>query len=110
MQHRNVLGEATGHAVQRAQFTHAVGGEQCTTALHSRVAIGGIGGIQFVGAAHPTKRAVSNDVVKKLEIVVSGYAKQTLDAAVSQTVKQVICHGIGRSHGATPSAGYFFEY
>lgn len=45
MQDRYMLSVAPGNAVERAQFTDAIGGQQRARALNARIAIGGIGGV-----------------------------------------------------------------
>ena len=45
MQDRYMLSVAPGNAVERAQFTDAIGGQQRARALKARIAIGGIGGV-----------------------------------------------------------------
>ena len=102
MQYRNMLSKASRDSVQRTQFTHAKGSEQRAAPLHSCIAIGGVGGVEFICAADPTNLAMRNNVVKKLEVVVSGDTKQVVNAAVGEAIEQVICHGIGRCHHAPP--------
>ena len=64
MEHGQMLGVGTGHAADGRQFAHAVGGAQRGLAAHPGVAVGGVGGVEFVGAADPAHvRIVVNGVV-----------------------------------------------
>ncbi|MNZ82054.1 hypothetical protein D3C78_1007410 [compost metagenome] len=82
VQYRHVLRKTAGDAVHRTQFSHAKSGEQRGKTLAACISIGGIGGVEFVGAPYPTDFGVVDNVVKKLQIVITRHAKQVLNATL----------------------------
>lgn len=76
MNHRQVFGITSRYPIERAEFSHAEGGQQSRRPLASRIAVGTIGGIQFIGTAHPGYLLVANHVVEELQVVVAWHAKQ----------------------------------
>lgn len=53
MEHRETMGAGAHDAVQRTQLAHAIGGGQQGRTSNPRIAIGGIGRIQFIGGQYP---------------------------------------------------------
>lgn len=110
--HRQVFGITAGHAVQRAQLPDAEGGEQRRGRFATRIAVGGVGGVQFVGAAYPGDLRMSDDVIEELQVVIPRHAEDVADANLGQTIEQIIGHRVDLSHDHHLSAAeaIIFKY
>ncbi len=73
--HRDVLGVTAGNGIGRRQFADAEGGDQGGHTPQPAVAVGGVTGVELVGAADPVDLRVSQDVVEKLQLIVAGNAE-----------------------------------
>lgn len=74
--HRQVFGVTAGHPIQRAQLPHTKGGEQRRRRFAASVTVGGIGGVQPVGAAYPGDLRMSENVIEELQVVIPGTPKK----------------------------------
>jgi len=71
----HVLGIPAGNGVGCREFPYS---ECCYQSGHSAqpsVAVGGIAGVQLVGATDPTNGWVGDDVVEEFQVVVTGTPK-----------------------------------
>ena len=77
---RNAVRLGAHDAVDRRQFAHPIGGGQDRRAADAGVAVGGVGGIEFVGAGHPLQTADDLDGVVHREGIVAGNPEDLVDA------------------------------
>ncbi|MNT35158.1 hypothetical protein D3C72_1711760 [compost metagenome] len=82
VQYRHVLRKTAGDSVHRTQFSHTKCREQRGKTFAAGISIGGIGGIEFVGAPHPADYGAVDNVIKELQIVVTRHAKQVLNTTL----------------------------
>ena len=78
------------HTVECGQFTDAVGGGQDRRTAGSGVAVGRVGGVQFVGARHPVQAVDLLDGVVDGKRVVPGYSKDLVDAEGGEASQGVL--------------------
>ena len=106
----NAMGFCAHDTVHGTELAHAVGGGENGGSTAAGIAVGGVGGVELVGADHPLHPAGKLDGVVNREGVVAGNAKGVLDAKVCQTVDDVLGNGLfhkGRfiGSGAADNAG-----
>ena len=77
--HRRGFGIGTGDAGQRGQIADAVGDDQRAGAFHSGVAVGGVGGVQFIAVADKRQSVVAFQQLQQAEVIVAGHAVNTID-------------------------------
>ncbi len=98
MEHRQPMGFAAHHAIDRRQLTHAVGGGEDGGTADTGVAIGGVGGIQFVGAGHPGEAGHQFRGIVDREGVVARHSEDPIEAELRQTAEGVLGNAWS-SHG-----------
>ena len=97
-----MLGIGAGNAVNRAKLTHAVGCAEGADTLDAGIAIGGIGGVEYVAAADPADVRIITDRVVDRECIVSWHSKDVVDANVVQPQEDMLDYGCG--HGTLTSS------
>ncbi|MCY1365908.1 hypothetical protein D9M69_527820 [compost metagenome] len=111
VEHRQVFGIGPGDTVERTELAHAIGGTDRPHALDARVAVGGVGGVQFVAAAHPALPGRGADRIADGEGIVAWNAKDVGDAEVGQPGQDMLDDGgghggsCGRCHATPRGAG-----
>ncbi|VTP73571.1 Uncharacterised protein [Leclercia adecarboxylata] len=68
----------------------------------ARVAIGRVGGVQFIGTTNPANIRAGDNVIEKLQIVVAWHTKQMIGTTICKAVQQVIGDGVGGLHDYYP--------
>ncbi len=66
MQNRYMLGETARDTVHGAKLAHSKGGQQRGKPFAARVAIRGVGGVQFVSTTHPANIRAGDNVIEEL--------------------------------------------
>jgi hypothetical protein len=89
---REVLGIGARDAVQRAQFTDAVGRADCADAADSGVTVGGIGCIQLIAAPNPVDVRIVDDGIVHGKGVVPGDPEDIVNPNGFQASKDVLDH------------------
>jgi hypothetical protein len=75
-----MLGIRTRNRAYGGEFAHPVRGAYRTHATHPGIAIGGVGGVQFVAASNPLDRRVLDDRVIDRKRVISGDSEDVVDS------------------------------
>ena len=95
--HGQALCVGAGDTVQRGERTDVEGDHACRCAVRAGVALGRIGGVELVGAAHHLQILVFEQLVQKLQVVVARDLEVVLQADLLQAGGQVVadssCHG-----------------
>ena len=96
MKDQRALGFRAHDAVQRRQFADPVGGREQSSAADAGVAVGGVRGVQFIGATDPFDLSAALDRVAHREQIVSGDAEAMRDALVGNALHDVVryAHGL----------------
>ncbi len=102
MQNRNMLGETARDTVHGAKLAHPKGGQERGKTFAARVAIGRVGGVQFIGTTNPANIRAGDNVIEKLQIVVAWHTKQMIGTTICKAVQQVIGDGVGGLHDYYP--------
>src|ERR1700722_8119173 len=70
VKHWQMLGVGAGDTVERTEFANPVCRTECSRTLDTRIAIGGVGGVEFVAAAHPVHlRTIADGIVYRERVV-----------------------------------------
>ncbi|MNJ54618.1 hypothetical protein D3C77_500670 [compost metagenome] len=90
---RDPLGIGAGNAVEGAQVAHPVGRQYRAKALGAGVAVGGIGGVEFVAVTDEAQLRQGFDLFEQGQVVVAGHAEQVADAEFLQATQEKIANG-----------------
>jgi hypothetical protein len=90
MDDREVFSIGPANAANRAEFADAVGGAQSRYAVDTSVAIGSVGGVEFIATANPSKVSVRGDGIVDRKCEVTGNTEDVLYANVMQARKNVL--------------------
>src|ERR1700758_5758126 len=86
MHHGHVLGVAARDRIGRREFTYPECRYQSRHSAQPPVSIGGVAGVQLVGAAPPSDGRMVDDVVEEFQVVVAGNAEDLGDAELGEAV------------------------
>ena len=78
MDHREVFSVGAANAANRAEFADAVGGAQSRYAMGTSVAIGRVGGVEFVATSNPSKVSIRGDGIFDRKREVPGNTEDVL--------------------------------
>ena len=85
---RNIFAVRSGDTVDRAELSNTIGCyDGSRYAPCACVAVGSIGGVEFVAGAHPSHVRDIVDVVKEIEIEVSGNTEDVAETELVQTTE-----------------------
>ena len=87
---RQVLGIGTGDAVERAEFTDAIGGANSADPSNARIAVSGVGGVELVAAADPAHLFAEADGVVNRKGKVAGDAEDIGDTDLTQPGQDIL--------------------
>ena len=98
---RYLLGIGACHGVDDAQSAHPVRHHGPADAVHARVAVGRVTGVQLVARAHPSD-GTGQDLVEEIQHVVAGHAKQMPDSGLVQAIQNIARDRINLFHSRSP--------
>ena len=101
----HVLGVAARDRVSRREFTDSECRYHSRHSAQPSVPVGGVAGVELVGAAHPANGRVGDDVVEEFQVVVARDAEDLGDAEFGEAVQQIVADGvdgIGRRDQSRP--------
>ena len=87
-----VFSIGAANAANRAEFADAVGGAQSRYAMGTSVAIGSVGGVEFVAASNPSKASIRGDSIVDRKREVTGNTEDVLYTNVMQARENVLYH------------------
>jgi len=90
VEHGQALGIGTGDAVDGAEFTDAVGCTDSANPANARIAVSGVGGIEFVAAADPANLFTEADGVVDGKRKIAGDAEDVSDTDLTQTGQNIL--------------------
>src|SRR5580692_6021854 len=90
MDDREVFSIGPANAANRAEFADAVGGAQSRYAVDTSVAIGSVGGVEFIATANPSKVSVRGDGIVDRKREVPGNTEDVPYANVMQPGENVL--------------------
>ena len=83
------LGLGPHHPVQCAELTNRIGRAKHRSAPNTRIAVGGISCVQFIGAAKPLDRLTRCDRVIKWEREITGQTETVGDAQFGEPLNGI---------------------
>ena len=89
MEYRKAVRLAAHHPVEGGQLTDTVGSGEHGRAADAGVSVGGVGGIEFVGATDPFQSRYVFDGVINGEGVVARYPEDLVDSQLGDSVEDV---------------------
>jgi hypothetical protein len=92
MDDRKVFSIGPGNTANRAEFADAVGGAQSRYAVVTSVAIGSVGGVEFIATSNPSKVSVRGDSIVDRKCEVPGNTEDVPYANVMQARENVLYH------------------
>src|SRR5580692_5331922 len=90
MDDREVFSIGPANAANRAEFADAVGGAQSRYAVVTSVAIGSVGGVEFIATSNPSKVSVRRDGIIDRKREVPGNTEDVPYADVMQAREDVL--------------------
>ena len=93
MENRNTMSFGAHHAVDGTEFADGVRGGEHSGAAAAGIAVGGVGGVELVGADHPLHPAGRLDGVINREGVVAGNSKGAVDAEIGEAANDIFNNG-----------------
>src|SRR5437870_3581349 len=97
------LGFRAHHSIDRRQLADCISRRQHRRAPSARVAIGSIGGIQFIRAADPLDVWIAIDCITDWKRVVTRYAETVGDPFISKSLNDIVNYS-GRFHKSCSSS------
>jgi hypothetical protein len=92
MDDREVFSIGPANTANRAEFADAVGGAQSRYAVVTSVAIGSVGGVEFIATSNPSKVSVRGDGIVDRKREVPGNTEDVLYTNVMQARENVLYH------------------
>ena len=93
VEHRQTVRPTAHHPVEGGQFADPVGGGKCRRSADAGISVGGVGGIEFVGATHPFQTRDIFDGIVNGEGVVARHPEYLVDAQLGDPLKNVLGNG-----------------
>ena len=93
MENRNTMSFGAHHAVDGTEFADGVRGGEHSGAAAAGITVGGVGGVELVGADHPLHPAGKLDGVINREGVVAGNSKGAVDAEIGEAANDIFNNG-----------------
>jgi hypothetical protein len=90
VEHRQALGIGTGDAVIGTEFTDAVSRANSANPANTRIAVSGVGGIEFVAAADPAHLLAEADGVVNGKRKIAGDAEDVSDTDLTQSGQNIL--------------------
>jgi hypothetical protein len=90
VEHRQALGIGTGDAVDGTEFTDAVSRANSANPANTRIAVSGVGGIEFVAAADPAHLFTEADGVVNGKRKIAGDAEDVSDTDLTQSGQNIL--------------------
>ncbi|RDY08913.1 hypothetical protein CR513_06800, partial [Mucuna pruriens] len=87
--HRQVLAVSSGDGVQDAESAHGEGDHARPHALRTRVAVGGVAGVELVAATHEVELRLGDEVVQERQVEVAGDGEDVPHADLHEPPSQV---------------------
>ena len=93
MENRDTVGQASHDTIDGRELPHAVGRGEDRCAADAGVAVGGIGGIEFVGADNPLEGGNLLHGIVDGEGVVAWNSKDLVDAKLGEACQNIFSNG-----------------
>jgi len=93
MENGKTVGQAAHHPVDRGKLAHAVGRGENRRAANAGVSVGGIGGVEFVGANDPLETGNHLGSIVDRESIVPGNSKHFVDSKLGKACQNVFSNG-----------------
>ena len=105
--HRQILTVGTRNGVQNAEATHSERHHTSSHAPRTRVAVGGVAGIELIAAAHKVEPRLGDQVIKQRQVKVPGNREDIPDADLDEPACQVAAESARAGTGDRAPISFF---